>query len=129
MFEFVIFTIVLFEVFLIFWVNSAKPDKTILKQYSNLTILRAQASLSSNWSKGLRQEDIPAFLAFRKRFCIWVLSIIVLLSAFLFVVWNTGQWAQTQIKNFEENLIDERVNTTIHQTPNQGASESRRQSH
>ena len=69
----------------------------------------AQASLSSNWSKGLRQEDIPAFLAFRKRFRIWVLSIVVLLSAFLYVVWNTDQWAQTQIKNLEENLIDEKL--------------------
>ena len=129
MLEFVIFSIVLVEVLLIFWLHSSKPDKTILKQYSNFTVLRAQTSLSSNWSKGLRQEDIPAFLAFRKRFRIWALSIVALLSAFLYVVWSTGQWAQTQIKNFEENIIDEKVNATTRQTPNQGASESRSRSH
>ncbi|MFV1985579.1 MAG: hypothetical protein ACC657_18665 [Thiohalomonadales bacterium] len=102
MLELVIISIVVFEVFLIFWVNNARPDKAILKQYSALTILRVQVSFSSNWIKGIRSEDIPSFLAFRKRFQIWVLSIILMFAMFGYVIWDTGQWAQTQIKNIEE---------------------------
>lgn len=99
MLELVIIAIVVFEVLLIFWVNNAKPDKEILKQYSTLTILRAQVSFSSNWRRNVHSKDIPSFLSFRKRFQIWALSILLLFAFFAYVIWDTGQWAQTQMTN------------------------------
>jgi hypothetical protein len=49
------------------WVNKARPDPSVWRQYSKLVLLRVMFSFTTSWMRRIKNEHIPLFLKYRSR--------------------------------------------------------------
>lgn len=75
---------------LLVWVDRAKPDAQMRKKYPFSVIHRMMFLPGSSWRNGIEIDDVPHLQRYRNRFQIFLLSLAILLVAYLTIVFSIG---------------------------------------
>lgn len=80
--------IFVFEVWLIDWVNRAKPNTQMRRKYSFLVIQKVMFFPRDLWAGRIEADDIPHLQRYRYRFHIFLSSLAILFVMYLAIIFS-----------------------------------------